>query len=246
MSLGKSGGTTFQTPELSPEQRQAIQAQTGLLTNTIIPTYTQAVGSARDLYNASAGGVNRAAQNLAATAGQAGTTFGQTGETALRTGVGGLQSLFGRDYERQQLQAALSPAQAQFQQNLAGLQSNFGGMGMLGSARQALAERQLAGQTQAAQQQAAAKVLSDISAQRAAAASNLASIGAGGLSQALGAAQQGISAAMTPQQLYNQYASVIFGTPSSAYRPDFSGTQGFTQTTDRFGFQVSPFKTGGV
>jgi hypothetical protein len=37
---------------------------------------------------------------------------------------------------------------------------------------------------------------------------------------------------MTPQQLYNQYASVIFGTPAASYSPDFRGTQGSTTTSD--------------
>jgi hypothetical protein len=54
----------------------------------------------------------------------------------------------------------------------------------------------------------------------------LASFGQGGIGQALGAAGAGVTAAMTPQQLYNQYASVIFGTPSASYTPDFRGTQG--------------------
>jgi hypothetical protein len=36
---------------------------------------------------------------------------------------------------------------------------------------------------------------------------------------------------MTPQQLYNQYASVIFGTPAASYNPDFRGTQGTTTNT---------------
>jgi hypothetical protein len=31
----------------------------------------------------------------------------------------------------------------------------------------------------------------------------------------------GVSAAMTPQNLYNQYSSVIFGTPGQAYQPNF-------------------------
>ena len=238
MSFGKGGGTTYQTPELSPEQRAAISAQTGLLTGTIVPAYQQAVRGATDLYNLGAPGVTRAAQNLAGIAGQAQTVLGGVGEGAYRTGVTGLQSLFGRDYEQQQLQAALAPAQAQYAQNIAGTRAQFGGMGNLGSARQALAETQLAGQAQAAQQQTAAKVLGDIAAQRAAVGSQLAQIGAGGIGQALGAAGQGISAAMTPQQLFNTYASVLFGTPAAAYRPAFEGTQGFTKTEDRYNLML--------
>lgn len=239
MSFGKGGGTTYQTPELSPEQRQAISAQTQMLTGTIIPAYQQAVGGATDIYNLSAPGVTRAAQNLAGIAGQAQTVLGGVGEGAYRTGVTGLQGLFGRDYEQQQLQAALAPAQAQYLQNLAGTRAQFGGMGNLGSARQALAETSLAGQTAAAQQQTAAKVMSDIAAQRAQVGSQLAQIGAGGIGQALGAAGQGISAAMTPQQLFNTYAGVLFGTPAAAYRPSFEGTQGTRTESSRYNVGVT-------
>ena len=119
MSFGKGGGTTVQTPEMTPEQRQQIAAQTGFFTGTIAPAYQQAVRGATDIYNLGAPGVTYAAQNLAGTAGQAQQTLGSTGESALRTGVYGLESLFGPEYEAQQLQAALAPAQAQYQQNLA-------------------------------------------------------------------------------------------------------------------------------
>lgn len=238
MSFGKGGGTTIQTADLTPEQRQAIAAQTEFLTGTIIPAYQQAVGGATNLYSGGAPGVTQAAQNLAAVAGQAQRTLGGVGEGAYRTGVTGLQNLFGRDYEQQQLQAALAPAQAQYMQNLAGTRAQFGGMGNLGSARQALAETSLAGQTAAAQQQTAAKVMSDIAAQRAAVGSQLAQIGAGGIGQALGAAGQGVSAAMTPQQLFNTYASVLFGTPAGTYTPDFRGTQGKTITEDSYSLRL--------
>jgi len=240
MSFGKSsgGGTTYSAPELTPEQRQQIAAQTEFFTGTIAPTYKQAVGGATDLYNLGAPGVTRAAQNLAGTAGQVQQTVGETGESALRTGISGLQNLFGRDYEQQQLQAALLPAQQQYMQNLAGQQAQFGGAGQLGSSRSALAQTALAGQTQATQQAAAANILRDIAAQRAGVGTTLAQLGQGGLGQALGAAGQGVTAAMTPQQLYNQYASVIFGTPAASYNPDFRGTQGSTVTKSEYGTQM--------
>jgi hypothetical protein len=125
--------------------------------------------------------------------------------------------------------------------NLANQRATFGGAGQLGSARQALADTQLAGQTQAAQMQAAAQVIRDIAAQRAAAGSQLAQLGQGGLGQAIGAAGQQITAAMTPQELYNKYATVIFGTPATSYSPNFAGTQGMTQQTQgyRMGFDLS-------
>lgn len=228
MSFGKSGGSQVTTQELTPEQRAMIGAQTNFFTGTVAPAYQQAVGGAQDLYNTSAPGVTYAAQNLAGVAGQAQEALGSTGESALRTGISGLQNLFGADYERQQLAAALVPAQQQYQSNLAAQQAQFGGAGQLGSARQALANTALAGQTQASQQQAAAQVAANIAGQRANAAGTLAQLGQGGLGQAMGAAGQQVTAAFTPQELYNKYASVIFGAPSASYSPNFAGTQGST------------------
>jgi hypothetical protein len=224
MSFGKSSSTT--SPTLTEEQKAQIKAQTDFFTGTIAPTYEQAVRGATDIYNWAAPGTLNAAQNQAGVARQVQQSLGETGESALRTGVSGLQSLFNPDYEANQIQAALMPAQAQYQQNMANQGAMFGGAGQLGSARQALAQGQLAGATQAAQMQTAADVQRGIAGQRAGVAGQLAGIGSGNLGQALGAAGSAVSAAMTPQQLYNQYASVIFGTPAAAYNPDFRGTQG--------------------
>jgi hypothetical protein len=239
MSFGKSGGTTVQTPQLTDEQRQQIAAQNQFFTGTIAPTYEQAVKGATDLYKASAPGATYAAQNLAGAAGQAQSTLGQTGESALRSGITGLQTLFSPDYERQQLDAALMPAQQQYMQNLANQQAAFGGAGNLGSARSALAQQALAGQTQAAQQAAAAGILKDIAAQRASVGSTLAQLGQGGIGQALGAAGQGITAAMVPQDLYNKYSSVIFGTPSASYNLGPTGTSTTSSNYDsKLGFGI--------
>ena len=237
MSFGKSsgGGTSYTTPELTPEQRAQIQAQTDFFTGTIAPTYKQAVTGGTDIYNLGAPGVTAAAQNLAGTAGKAQQTLGSTGESALRTGISGLENLFSNDYEKNQIQNALLPAQQQYVQNLAAQKAQYGGAGNLGSARSALAQTALAGQTQAAQQKAAADIQAQIAAQRLQAGQSLAGLGQGGIGQSLGAATQGITAAMTPQQLYNQYASVIFGTPSAAYNPNFAGTQGSTTTGTKYG-----------
>lgn len=229
MSFGKSGGTSVTTPELTPEQRQQIQAQNEFFTGTIAPTYEQAVKGATSLYEQGAGGVTNAAQNLGGTARQAQGVLGETGESALRTGISGLESLFSKDYEKQQLDAALQPAQAQYMQNLANQQAQFGGSGNLGSSRAALAQGQLAGSTMAAQQAAAAGVLKDIASQRAGVGSTLASLGQGGIGQAIGAAGQGVTASMVPQDLYNKYASVIFGTPATSYSLGPTGSN--TQTT---------------
>jgi len=240
MSAGKGSGTSTAQVELSPEQRQQIAAQTQFFTNTIAPTYEQAVQGATNLYNQGSPGVTNAAQQLGGTAAQASEALGSTGESALRTGISGLENLFGTDYEKQQLAAAMQPAQAQYQQNLVNQGAQFGGTGQLGSARQALAANQLAGTTQATQAQTAAQVEQNIAAQRAAAAQSLAGLGQAGIGQAVGAAGQQVQAAMTPQQLYNQYASVIFGTPSASYNPNFAGTQNTTTSTNssNLGFKI--------
>jgi len=233
MSFGKSTSTT--TPTLTPEQKAQIAAQTDFFTGTIAPTYEQAVRGAADIYNQNSGGVLKAAQNQAGIAGQVQQSLGETGESALRTGISGLESLFNPNYEATQIQAALAPAQAQYQANLANQNAVFGGAGQMGSAREALADRQLAGATQAAQMQTAAQVQKDIAAQRMGVGATLAQLGQGGLGQSLGAAGNAVTASMVPQQLYNQYASVIFGTPAASYNPDFRGTQGSTSTGTKMG-----------
>lgn len=239
MSIGKGGGTTYQTAQLTPEQQKQIAAQTEFFTGTVAPTFQKGVAGATDLYNAEQPGVTQAAQNLAGQSAQAQQVLGSTGQSALQTGIQGLENVFGADYEKQQLANALAPAQAQYAQNLQNQAAQFGGTGQLGSARQALAQAQTAGQTQAAQEQAAAEVEKNVAAQRLAAGQALAGFGQGGLGQAIGAAGQGITAAMTPQQLYNQYASVIFGTPSGSYNPNFAGTQGSTTQATKYNMGIS-------
>lgn len=237
MSFGKSSGSS--APVITQEQKDAIKAQTEMLTGNIIPTYKAAVQGAGDIYNKNAGGVLTAAQNLGGTASKAQQTLGETGESALRTGITGLQSLFDPNYEANQIRSALQPAQMQYAQNIANQQAGFGGAGQLGSARQALAGQQTAGANAAMMANVAADKQAQIAQQRMAAANSLASLGQGGIGQALGAAGQQVSAAMTPQQLYNQYASVIFGTPQGSYTPDFRGTQGTNTTGSRMGFDTA-------
>jgi hypothetical protein len=234
MSFGKGGGSTQTTVEMTPEQKEQIALQNKFFKETIAPTYEGAVRGATDIYNKNAPGALNAAQNQARTAMQAQEALGGTGESALRSGISGLQSLFNPDYERTQIAAALAPAQAQYAQNVEMQGRSFGGTGNLGSARQALADRQLAGATQSAQMKTAADIQQQIAAQRAGVGAQLAQLGQGGIGQALGASGSAVTASMVPQQLYNQYASVIFGTPSGSYNPDFRGTQSSSGTSSNW------------
>jgi len=231
MSFGKSNNQMSQDPRLTAAQAAQVEASNKFATGTLIPTYETAVKGATDIYNQGAGGVLNAAQNQAGVARQAQQTLGETGESALRTGVSGLQSLFNPDYEANQIKAALQPAQTEYARNIANQGATFGGAGQLGSARQALAERQTAGATQAQMAGTAAQVQRDIAAQRAGVGSTLANIGTGNIGQALGASGVATQAAMTPQDFYNKYASVIFGTPASATA---LGPTGVSQSSSGF------------
>lgn len=240
IDLGKGGGSSTTTVQMTPEQQEQIKLQNEFFKNTIAPTYEGVVRGATDIYNKNAEGVLNAAQNQARTAMQAQESLGSTGESALRSGISGLQSLFNPDYEKTQIQAALAPAQAQYAQNVAAQQAQFGGTGNLGSARQALADRQLAGATQSAQMQAAANIMQQIAAQRAGVGAQLAQLGQGGIGQALGAAGNAVSASLIPGQNYAQNAATIFGTPAATYNPDFRGTQGSStdSTNYKMGFSL--------
>ena len=240
MSFGKSSGSQTVIPALSPEQRAMIGAQTDMFTKTVGPAYEQLTKGATNLYNQSAGGVNAAAQNLAGTAAQAQQALGGTGESALRQGIAGLENVFNPQYEQQQYQAAMMPAQAQYAQNMEMQNRDMAKYGNLGSARAALAQGQLAGQTQAAQMQAGAQVAKDIMAGRLGAGQSLAQLDQGGIGQALGAAGTGLGAAMNPMDYFLKYGTALAGNPQAAWSPNFSGTQGSTTNSQgtKFGFSM--------
>jgi hypothetical protein len=215
MSFGKSSNSSI--PALSQEQKDYIKAQTDFYKNTIQPTYTDIVGNAKNIYNENLPGMYKAGQNLAGTAGQVQQTLGETGESALRTGVSGLENLFGKDYEQNQVQAALAPAQAQYMQNVTNQGMNFGGAGQLGSARQALAGQQLAGANAAQQAAIAAQVQQGVAGQRQSAANQLMNYGGQALPGTIAAANQIVNAAGIPMNAYGQYANIAFGAPSPSY-----------------------------
>jgi hypothetical protein len=103
-----------------------------------------------------------------------------------------------------------------------------------------LAQTALAGQTQAAQQAAAAQIEKDIALQRMQAGSTLAGLGQGGIGQALGAAQAGQTAANAPFDYFGKYAALAYGAPQAASTPNFAGTQGQTVTNQGYkaGFSI--------
>lgn len=234
---GASTNTTVTSPTISPEQQQLQASQLDLFKNYLAPAYAGLIGAGQSTYNNNIGGMTNAGQNLAGVGRQVQQTAGEVGESALRTGVTGLQSLFNKDYEANQISAALAPAQSQYMQNMANQQAQFGGTGNLGSARQALAGQQLAGQNQALQASTAAQIQQNIANQRAGVGAQLAGIGQAGLGQSVQGAQAGVAGSQIPLNAFSQLAGSLFGVPIQAGVPNFSGTQGQTSTSNKFGIQ---------
>ena len=112
----------------------------------------------------------------------------------------------------------------------------YGGAGGLGSARMALADKNLASLNAQRQATAAATAAAGVETNRALAAKELTSAGTTGLTNALTSAASRVGLAGAPQDIYNKYASVVYGIPQSNTTPVFTGTQGTTQKGQSKGF----------
>ena len=67
---------------------------------------------------------------------------------------------------------------------------------------------------------------------------NLSALGGQGLTAATNAAGLRVGLAQTPQDVYNKYASVVFGVPQASTTPNFAGTQGGTSSGKGFNLQA--------
>jgi hypothetical protein len=223
--MGSSKGSSSTQVEMSPEQRQAVQAQTNFLTGTAFPAYQSTIGGAKDIYNLTAPSATGAASTAMDVANRTGAQQEIAGGASLGLGLKGLASLFDPQYKEQQVQGALQAGREATREQLGQQNAMYGGAGGLGSSRQALADtnlRQLGEQRQAT---AAANAAAGVEANRAAAAKELAGTGLTALTGANQAASARIGYAMTPQDVYAKYASVIYGTPQASTTPNFAGTQ---------------------
>jgi len=241
--MGKSSGNQITTVQLTPEQRETLALQNQALKNTFLPAYENTVTGARDVYNQIAPTVTAAANNASNVAGKTGALQGATGANALTSGVQGLQSLFDPNYEKNQINAALQSGRESGRELVNKQVADYGAAGGLGSARAALASENLAGLQAQRQATAAAGAQAQVQANKAAAAQQLAAIGGTGLTAANQAAASQVGYAGVPQDIYQKYASVVFGTPQTSTMPNYAGTQGGTQTgnskSSGFGFKAS-------
>lgn len=240
MGGGKSSGSS--SAVLTPEQTEQLKAQTGFLKETLIPAYQKTVGGAENTLNTLNPYVADAAKAGYGLAGNVAQSGVATGANMIGTGATGLASLFDPNYEKGQVQAALQAGREAARESQAGQNAMYGGAGGLGSARQALADRNLRSLNEQRQATAAAGAQAQVQANKAAAAQSL--MGAGGslLQTGLGAAGQQVGMANAPMDLYQKYASIVYGTPGSA-GGNFAGTQGQTGSSKGFGVNANSLKS---
>lgn len=230
MGMGSSGGTQVTKVELTPEQREALKEQTKFLTETAFPAYRQILGQAGDVYGNVAPNVTAAATGAGNVAGRVGAELERQGAGAYGTGLSGLKALFDPNYKAQQVEAALQAGRESARESQLGQNAMYGGAGGLGGARMALADRNLASLNAQRQATAAANAAALVEQNRATAAQKLAEFGQQGLTGATTQAGAKVGFAGAPQDVFNKYASVIFGVPQANTTPNFAGTQGSRST----------------
>ena len=236
MGGGKSSSST-QT-QLTPEQNAALRAQTDFLTGTAFPAYQNTVGMAKNAYEQAAPASDVAAQEASRVASGTGALQGLAGAQAYGTGLQGMSSLFGPQYEQNQIQAALQSGRESARESLGQQNAMYGAAGGLGSARQALADQNLASLNAQRQSTAAAGAQAQVQQNQLQAAQNLTQAGAAGLGAANQAAAARIGYAQTPQDVLAKYASVVFGIPQGNTTPNFAGTQSQQTSGKSSGFKL--------
>jgi len=230
MGGGKSSGQQQTTVQMTPEQKELLRTQTDFLRDTALPAYKETVTGAKNIYENVAPAVTKAAGGAMDVASRTSALQEGQGGAAYKTGLEGLKSLFDPQYKEQQVNAALQKGREEARESQLGQNAMYGGAGGLGSARMALADKNLASLNAQRQATAAATAAAGVETNRALAAKELTNAGAAGLTNALTSAASRVGLAGAPQDIYNKYASVVYGIPQSNTTPVFTGTQGTTQT----------------
>ena len=236
MGGGKSSSSSQAV--LTPEQREVLAIQTDALKNTFLPAYQSTVTGAKDVMGQTMTGSTAAAQNATNVAQQTGALQQGVGTGALLTGASGLAKLFSPDYESGQINAALQAGRESARESQAGQNAMYGAAGGLGSARMALADRNLSSLNAQRQATAAAGAQALVQQNRSDAAKALMGAGQAGLTGAQQAAASQIGYAGVPQDVFAKYASVVYGTPQGSTTPNFGGTQGSTASSKGAGFKI--------
>lgn len=238
-SFGGGSSRESQQVQLTPEQQRLLGAQTDFLTNTAFPAYQGTLGKAETALDQTTPAATSAASRAMGTAQRAGGLQELGGTSAYLSGLSGLKNLFSPEYKQQQVSAAMQPATEEIREQMNAQGSMFGGAGGGGSARQALAARNLASLSEARLGNVAATTSAAVEAQRQQAANSLLTAGQAGLQGAQESAASQIGYAQTPMDLVSKYASVVFGTPQGSTTPNFQGTQGTTGSSSGKGYGIT-------
>ena len=223
--MGTSKGSSSSAPVVTQEQKDQLKAQTGLLTDTLIPAYQKTIGGAETKLNELSPFISEASKAGYKLTGDVAKDASKAATGMIDTGSTGLSALFDPNYEEGQVQASMQPAREAIREQIGSENAMFGGAGGAGSSRHALARentKQLGEQRLAT---AAAGARAGVQANKAAAATSLMSGGQSLLNTGLGAAGQQVQMANAPMDLYSKYASIMYGSPGSG-GGNYAGTQG--------------------
>jgi hypothetical protein len=234
MGFGK--GSSSSAPVVTEEQKELLKAQTGFLTETALPQYQKTIGGAEERMNLAQPFVNEAAKGVFTRAGDVAAGATQQGGELVKSGASTLGALFDPRYEQNQIQAALQAGRESARESQLGQNAMYGAAGGLGSARMALADRNLSSLNAQRQATAAAGAQAQVQANRMGAARTALESGQSLGTLGMNAGQQQITSAGAPMDLYSKYASVVYGTPQASTTPSFQGTQGQRTSSKGFGF----------
>jgi len=236
MGGGKSSGSS--APVVTQEQKDQLKAQTGLLTDTLIPAYQNTIAGAKSNYEEANPFLVNAAKAGYKITGDVAKDATKSGTGMIDTGATGLSSLFDKNYEANQINAALQAGNESAREAYGQNNAAMGAAGQLGSARAALAGQNLQSLNAQRQATAAAGAQAGVQANKANAATSLISGGGSLLNTGLDATGKQVGMANAPMDLYSKYASIVYGTPGSG-GGNFAGTQGSDNKSSSFGFNLS-------
>ena len=234
--LNIGGGSSSTSVNMTPEQTELLKLQTQQLKDVFMPAYTTTVGGAKDVYGQLSPYMNQAASDAYKTYGDVSNAAVKTAAEAYHEGMAGLSGLFSPDYEKNQVNAALQAGREATREQLGGQNAMYGAAGGLGSARQALADKNLQQLGEQRQATAAAGAQAQVQQNRMAAANSMLGAGQSLANIGLSSTGQQLSAAQTPMDLYSKYASIVYGVPQASTTPNFSGTQRSSTSGSGFGF----------
>jgi hypothetical protein len=235
MGSGKSSGSS--SAALTQEQKDQIAAQTGFLKDTLIPAYQNTIKGAEANYTEANPYLVAAAKKGYDISGDVAKNASKDATGMINTGATGLSSLFDKNYEANQVNAALQSGNEAAREAYGQNNASMGAAGQLGSARAALAGQNLKSLNAQRQATAAAGAQAGVQANKAAAANSLITGGGSYLNTGLGAAGQQVGMANAPMDLYQKYASVVYGTPGSS-GGNFQGSQGQNTSGKSSGFKL--------